>query len=207
MPRSPLPSVNFQPTRPPSCPKWLHGCNVICASPSPAHPCLCSTQTVQCPTHPAGGRPNVAVICNHRDFQCGTWRSVWGHGRGPGGGRGGCSYTPFADTMLGRGAAPAVTNLVPYGGGVIQLPATPSVQQQHRNPDLSNIYKVHNNWNVCFQCGFDIKEGHTSVTCPFKRWNHQDSFTCKNAQQFIMAGYNPCTKGMHKMVLPSNRNA
>jgi hypothetical protein len=52
--------------------------------------------------------------------------------------------------MHGRGNALAVTNLVPYGGGVPQLPATPGVQQQRRNPDFSNIYKVHNNWNVCF---------------------------------------------------------
>jgi hypothetical protein len=41
-------------------------------------------------------------------------------------------------------------------------------QQQRRNPDFYNIYKVHNNWNVCFSCGFDIEDGHTSITCPFK---------------------------------------
>ncbi len=114
---------------------------------------------------------------------------------------------PFTDSMRSRGNAPAVTNLVPYGGGVIQLPATPGVQQQCRNPDFSNTYKVHNNWSVCFRCRFHIKDGHTSVMCPFKKWNYQDLFTCKNTQQFIAAGYNPCTKGMHKMVLPSRRNA
>ncbi len=139
-------------------------------------------------------------------FNAGCGGQRGGQGCSRIGGRDGCSRRPFADAMRGRGNAPAVTNLVPYGGGVTQLPVAPSVQQQHRNLDFSNIYKLHNNWNVCFQCGFDIKDGHTSVTCPFKKWNHQDLFTCKNAQQFIMAGYDPCTKGMHKMVLKSGRN-
>jgi hypothetical protein len=108
--------------------------------------------------------------------------------------------------MCGAGAAPAMPTLIPYGGGLAQLPAAPGVQQQRCNPDFSNIYKVHNNWNVCFRCGFDINDGHMSVTCPFKKWDPQDSFTHENAQQFIAAGYDPCTKGMHKMVLPSKRN-
>jgi hypothetical protein len=80
------------------------------------------------------------------------------------------------------------------------------MQQQHKQLDFSNIYKIHNNWNACFSCGFDIKDGHTSITCLFKRWNYQDSFTCGNSQQFIAAGYDPCTKGMHKTVLPAGRN-
>ncbi len=130
-----------------------------------------------------------------------------GHDRGcgRGGRRGGCSHTPFADAMHGAGTAQPIAAMVPYGGGITQ-PHTGVQQQQCRNPDFSNIYKVHNNWNVCFSCGFDIENVHMSITSPFKRWNHQDSFTCKNAQQFIAAGYDPCTKGMHKTVLPSGRN-
>jgi hypothetical protein len=126
-------------------------------------------------------------------------------GRGRGGRRGGRSRTPFADAMRGAGTAQPIAAMVPYGGGITQ-PPTGVQQQERRNPDFSNIYKVHNNWNVCFICGFDIENGHTSITCPFKRWNHQDSFTRKNARQFIAAGYDPCTKGMHKTVLPSGRN-
>jgi hypothetical protein len=128
-----------------------------------------------------------------------------GRGRGRGGRHGGCSHTPFADAMCGAGTAQPIAAMIPYGGGITQ-PPTRVQQQQHRNPDFSNIYKVHNNWNVCFRCGFDIEDGHTSITCPFKWWNHQDLFTRKNAQQFIAARYNPCTKGMHKMVLPFGRN-
>jgi hypothetical protein len=134
----------------------------------------------------------------------GGWRVV--RGRGHGRCHGSCSRTPFADAMRFAGAAPAMTTLIPYGRGLAQLPAASGVQQQHHNPDFSSIYKVHNNWNVCFRCGFDIEERHTSIMCPSKKWNHQDLFTRENAQQFIAAGYNPCTKGMHKTVLPSKRN-
>jgi hypothetical protein len=95
--------------------------------------------------------------------------------------------------------------LVPYGGGIV--PAVNTGIPQVRNPDYSNIYKRHNNWNVCFSCGFDIEDGHTSMTCPFKKANHQQAFSRENAQQFISAGYDPCTKGMHKTVLPGQRNA
>ncbi len=94
--------------------------------------------------------------------------------------------------------------MVPYGGGIVPFqPAVPTGQQQVRRADYSNIYKRHNNWNVCFSCGFDIEDGHTSMTCPFKKANHQQSFSRENAQQFIAAGYDPCTKGMHKTILPT----
>ncbi len=133
-----------------------------------------------------------------RGGQCG------GRGRNQGGRRGGHSRTPFADAMRGAGAAPTMTAMIPYGGGIAQ--PSPGMRQWRKQLDFSNIYKIHNNWNACFSCGFDIEDEHTSITCPFKRWNHQDLFTRRNAQQFIAAGYDPCTKGMHKTVLPTGRN-
>jgi hypothetical protein len=130
--------------------------------------------------------------------------------RGRGRGRGGRGRTPFADYMRsqgGLGVGPPGSG-VPFGGGAVPiLQGVPSGLPQVRNPDFSNIYKRHNNWNVCFSCGFDIEDGHTSATCPFKKANHQLAFTRENAQQFIAAGYDPCTKGMHKSILPSNRIA
>jgi hypothetical protein len=104
-----------------------------------------------------------------------AWR-----GCGCGGRRSGSSRTPFADAMHGAETAQPIAAMVPYGGGITQ-PLTGMQQQQRRNPDFSNTYKVHNNWNVCFRCSFDIEDGHTCITCPFKWWNHQDSFTRKNA--------------------------
>ena len=128
-------------------------------------------------------------------------------GRGPG--RGGRGRTPFADYM--RTSRLQITcggPDVPYGGGIMPFqPAVPNGPPAVRNPDYLNFYKRHNNWNVCFLCGFDIEDGHTSATRPFKKANHQQSFSCKNTQQFIAAGYNPYTKGMHKTVLPANQIA
>ncbi len=106
--------------------------------------------------------------------------------------------------MQGAGAALTMTAMIPYGGGIAQPP--PGMQQRRKKTDFSNIYKIHNNRNVCCSCGFNIKDGHTSITRPLKRWNHQDLFTHRNTQQFIAAGYNPCTKGMHKTVLPAGKN-
>ena len=132
----------------------------------------------------------------------GTFQQGRGGGRGRGGrsqrgGRGGGrGRTPFADHMqsVGRGGVPQV----PVGGRGIQTP-------RRVNPPNSNVYKIHNNWNVCFSCGFDVEDNNTSQMCPahWRKMNHQDSYTRENAQQFINAGYDPCTKGMHKTVLPT----
>jgi hypothetical protein len=129
-------------------------------------------------------------------------------GQGRGRGQGGHGRTPFTDHMRMYGAAPAVPPPFPAGGGMMpsihggmQMPTL-----RAQNPDFSNIYKRYNDWNVCFSCGFDVEDGHTSLTCPFKKANHQTSFVRENAQQFIAAGYNPCTRGMHKTVLPLGRS-
>ncbi len=95
---------------------------------------------------------------------------------------------------------------VPHGGGITQIPPPLGVQQQTCNPDFSNVYKQYNNWNVCFSCGFNVENGHMSITCPFRKMNHQQAYTHKNAQQFIAVGYDACTKGMHKTILPLGRH-
>ncbi len=69
------------------------------------------------------------------------------------------------------------------GGGTGQLPAAPGGQSQRHNAEFLDIYKQQNNWNVCFSCRFDVEDVHTSGTCPFKKWNHQVSYTRNNAQQ------------------------
>jgi hypothetical protein len=70
-----------------------------------------------------------------------------GRGSGRSGRRGGRSRTPFTDTMCGAGTAQPIAAMIPYRGSITQ-PPTGVQQQQHRNPDFSNIFKVHNNWNV-----------------------------------------------------------
>ncbi len=68
----------------------------------------------------------------------------------------------------------------------------------------SNIVKQYANWSVCFLCGFDMENGHTSKMCPWQLQcaNHQEWYDRANANQYIAAGYNACTKAMHKSQLP-----
>jgi hypothetical protein len=148
-----------------------------------------------------------------QSFQQAAFNGSRRGGRDRGRGRGGGGRTPFADHMRMTGGSPAMQNSVfpltrggtqvpPIHGGA-QMNPFHGGQQRARKPDYSNIYKRYNNWNVCFSCGFDVEDGHTSAMCPFRKANHQMSFTRGNAQQFIAAGYDPCTKGMHKTVLSS----
>ena len=131
-----------------------------------------------------------------------------GRGRGPNG-RNNRQRTPFANHMRGGQQLPgqAITPMpgfpffaaptAPPGGFQLATPA--------RRPEFSNTTKQYPNWNVCFTCGFDVEEGHTSATCPteWRKPNHQEGFNRANAQQYITAGYKPSTKGMHKNVLPA----
>jgi hypothetical protein len=150
------------------------------------------------------------AIPGQQNFAQGKYNAGRGRrgGRGRGQERGGRGRMPFADHMRSTGLVPAMPGqIVPFGRGGAHIPQFPGVQLRVRNPDYSNIHKRFNNWNVCFSCGFDVEDGHMSLTCPFKKANHQTSYVRENAQQFIAAGYDPCTRGMHKTVLPSGRQA
>ncbi len=151
----------------------------------------------------------LTIPTQQAPFQAGAFRAGWGGcqgGRNRGRGCGGRGCTPFADYMCTTGAMPATPGrIVLYGRGNTQPLLGQGGVQHLRNPDYSNIYKQYNNWNVCFLCGFEVEDGHTSLTCPFRKVNHQSAFTQENAQQFIAVGYDPSTKGMHKMVLPLGR--
>ena len=157
-------------------------------------------QTVQIPSARGGG------------FQQGRGGGGRRGGSSGGRGRGGRNYrqrTPFANHMRGGQQAPA-QGFAPMPGlpmfpGTAAPPRMFAPTLPTRRPEFSNPTKQHANWNVCFTCGFDVEEGHTSTTCPmnWRKPNHQEGFTRENAQQYITAGYKPCTKGMHKNVLPT----
>jgi hypothetical protein len=69
-----------------------------------------------------------------------------------------------------------------------------------------NVNKLHGNWNACYSCGFDIEEGHTTLkTCPgdWRKLTYIEAFTRGNVQRHIAAGYDCCTRGMHKTDLPN----
>ncbi len=96
---------------------------------------------------------------------------------------------PICGLHATAGAVPTMPGqLIPQGGGLAQITPPLGVQQQNRNPDFSNVYKWYNNWNVCFLCGFNLENDHMSTMCPFCKMNHQQAYTRKNAQQFIVGG-------------------
>jgi hypothetical protein len=119
---------------------------------------------------------------------CGERANTGRHGR-----------TPFAN-FVGRGNQ---GGLPPIGGGGSGGGIAPFTQQnvpRNATPMYSNIIKRYANWNVCFSCGFDVEDGHTSKTCPaaWRRTNHQEGYTHANSGQYIAAEYDTCTKAMHK---------
>jgi hypothetical protein len=120
-------------------------------------------------------------------FQLGT-----SAGEGPGGRnrrnrRGGCGAgcgggqndrTPFATYQQekkqqgqGRGAGGFLQQGPP--GFIPQAP--PGGNNQPAMPQLNFVKRFTNN-NVYYSCGFDVEDGHTSVTCPreWRKTNHQD---------------------------------
>jgi rubrerythrin len=115
---------------------------------------------------------------------------------------GGCRapHTPFADYLARQGGIGA--SIAP-----VFVPGVRGVSAAARNmaPMYSNIVKRYSNMNVCFSCGFNVENGHTSRTCP-QAWrcaNHQEAYNRSNAQQYINVGYNACTKAKHKTQLPA----
>jgi hypothetical protein len=86
-------------------------------------------------------------------------------------------------------------SFVEAAGGIVPL-GTP---QGGPNP-----VKRFNNWNYCYSCGFDVEDGHTSMTCPqtWRRAGHQITCTRENYNQFLAAGHTPSIKAMHKNQLP-----
>ena len=122
-------------------------------------------------------------------------------GQSRGGGRG--QLTPFATHMQnqaqgrgGRGNTVGIP-IAPGGTGTVGQPATQAAA-------YSNVTKMFANWNAFYTCGFDIEDGHTSVTCPrgWRKLNHQEGFDRNNAQAYIDAGWKPSTKGRHKTQFP-----
>jgi hypothetical protein len=85
------------------------------------------------------------------------------------------------------------------------VPELPFAGTGPANASHSNIIKRYANMNACFSCGFNVEDGHTSKTCPaiWRRANHQEGYNRSNAQQYIAAGYDVCTKAMHKTQYPN----
>ena len=121
-----------------------------------------------------------------------------------GGGCGRYATTPFYPQPFPLANGPSTTpqpfSSTPSMQPFQQGPINGAQQNRRTAPAYLNIVKRFANMNVCFSCGFDIKDGHNSTTCPplWRRPNHQVGFTRSNAQQYINAGYDACTRAMHK---------
>jgi hypothetical protein len=111
----------------------------------------------------------------------------------------------FPGTPQGHGVQPYHTPRIPGIGapGLSPTPFhTPQVQQQQQ--PFSNLVKCHANWNMCYSCGFDVADGHMSMSCPahLRKVSHGIYFTRQNAQRYIDLG--PCcTRIKHKTQLPT----
>ncbi len=158
------------------------------------------------PTTPSPPPMQQFNIPNFGTFQpagLGVGGRQGGPGRGEHANTGRQGRTPLANFMgrSGQGGLP------PIGGGRGGGVAPFAQQNAPRNaaPMYSNIIKWYANWNVCISCGFGVEDGHTSKTCPvpWRRANHQEGYTCANSRQYILAGYDMCTKVMHKSQLPT----
>ena len=115
---------------------------------------------------------------------------------------GGCSRCRRG---CGRGrGSPQVP--IPYVGGAQLVPYVQGVAQQgQRAPH--KMYMNKNKWyvnqNMCYTCGFDVKDWHTSAICQCKKQGHQDDFTHANYMQYAQAGYLFCKIPMHKNLYPA----
>jgi hypothetical protein len=78
----------------------------------------------------------------------------------------------------------------------------PPLQQQYLK--YSNIIKTFANQNVCYTCGFDVEDWHTSATCNRKKPGHQDGFAHSNYMEYAPANHPFCRKAMNKTMYPSS---
>ncbi len=93
---------------------------------------------------------------------------------------------------------------VSYAGMIPYIPAGIHSPLQQQYPKYSNIAKTFANQNVCYTCGFDVEDWHTSATCNRKKPGHQDGFTCSNYMEYARTNHPFCRKAVHKTMYPSS---
>jgi hypothetical protein len=125
------------------------------------------------------------------------WTPPGGGGRGSGRARGGRGCRPARIPHQGT--------TMPFASGNQLIPYIPAGIQpvQPQNHCYSNMVKQWANQNVCFSCGFDVKDWHNSSSCPRKKPGHQDGFTHTNCLEYELANHQFCRKAMHKTMYPN----
>jgi hypothetical protein len=136
--------------------------------------------------------------------------------RGQGRGGGGRTQGHAPPTTLAMGGVFPPTYAPPAGGGGTMFGyappggapppryAPPASRQPQEQLPFSNIVKRYANWNACYTCGFNVPDGHTSMSCQAQRKaGHDVYFTRQNAQQYIDAGRNCSTRFHHRTQFPA----
>ena len=151
-----------------------------------------------------GGALAIPVLAPTQQYAPATQQWAQGQQWVPPGGRG-----RGGRSNAGRGRrnqrGPAQGAPLPFVGGNHMIPYIPAgIQQQPPpNPRYSNVVKQWANQNVCFSCGFDVEDWHTSATCNRKKAGHQDGFTRSNYLEYERANHQFCRKAMHKTMYPN----
>jgi hypothetical protein len=103
---------------------------------------------------------------------------------------------PVAPLINGRYSPPS---------GLYGIPHGPPVQANVQQQPYSNVVKCYSNWNVCYSCGSDIADGHTSMSCPphLRKVSHQIGFNCGNAQKYINLGHFCSSRNRYKIQFPA----
>ena len=96
----------------------------------------------------------------------------------------------------------AVPPPAPTTYGAIPPPAAQTQAPKPAAAAYSNTTKTFNNWEMCYSCGWDVEEGHNSMTCQNRKTGHQVGCTRANAPQYIAASHWCSKKAMHKVNLP-----
>ena len=129
----------------------------------------------------------------------GTRRATRGRGRG---------RNPRNPRRPGPATAPApfAPAQGPDGAGGIPPFRRGAAAANNNRPAFSNKVKFYNNWNMCYTCGFDVPNWHTSATCdnPEKREGHTARCTRQTCEAYIASGYPVCKVAKHKDQLPIN---
>jgi hypothetical protein len=128
-----------------------------------------------------------------------------GHIHIPSGLPGGCQGDSAGGVPPYRPPAAHVMN-GGYGLTGAYIPHGPPAQANVQQQPYSNLVKRYSNWNACYSCGFDMANGHTSMSClpHLRKTSHQIGFNCHNAQQYIDLGHPCSTRNRHKTQFPTN---
>jgi hypothetical protein len=122
----------------------------------------------------------------------------------PGGFQGGDASSPLpyrtSPAMNGRHGHTSGYGMPPGHSGM------PPGAQANVQPPYLNVVKHYSKWNACYSCGFNVADGHTSMSCQpnLHKATHHIGFNRQNAQQYIDLGHSCSTHNRHKMQFPTN---